>query len=89
MAKVKYDISDVDIQGGNFEPAPIGLYRFKVAEAEVGKSNAGQPMLTVVLELTHDAKGKKLKKQYGRIWHRVPLAGRGRGRGRAGRGGRR
>jgi hypothetical protein len=26
-----------------------------------------------VLELTHDAKGKKLKKQYGRIWHRVPL----------------
>lgn len=74
MAKVKYDISDVDIQDlGDFEQAPVGLYRFRIAEATVGKSNAGQPMLTVVLELTHDAKGKKLTKRYGRIWHRVPL----------------
>lgn len=72
MAKIKYDVTDVDDQGG-FEPAPVGMYGAKIAEVEVGKSKAGQPMLTVVLELTKDGKGKKLKKSYGRIWHRVPL----------------
>jgi hypothetical protein len=74
MAKIKYDISDVDITaGGDFTPAPVGLYRAKIVEASAGESVKGQPMLTVVLELTHDAKGKKIKEKYGRVWHRVPL----------------
>lgn len=71
MAKVKYDVSDVeDI---TFKQAPKGTYRAQIVDTTVGEAGSGQPMLTVVLELVRDSKGKKLKEKYGRIWHRVPL----------------
>ena len=72
MAKVKYDVSNVEDMG-DFKQAPKGTYRAKIHETTVGESKAGQPMLTIVFELTKDSKGKKLKEKYGRIWHRVPL----------------
>lgn len=72
MAKVKYDASEIE-DAPQFEQAPVALYRFKVASAEDGDSKAGQPMLTLRLELTHDAQGKKIKKDYAQVWHRVPI----------------
>src|SRR3954454_14872234 len=72
MAKVKYDVTGVE-DASDWVQAPVGLYRAQVAETTVGQSNSGQPMLTIVFELTKDGKGKKLKEKYGRIWHRVPL----------------
>jgi len=72
MPKVKYDVSNVE-DSGSFKQAPVALYVLKVAEFNVGESNSGQPMGTVVFEVVKDAKGKKLKEQYGRVWHRIPL----------------
>lgn len=71
MPKVKYDVSEVE--DTDFKQAPKGVYRGKIVDTTVGESSSGQPMLTIVYELTHDSKGKKLKEKYGRIWHRVPL----------------
>ena len=57
MAKVKYDVSNVeDIQMNH---APVGVYRAKVADVDGPKqSSSGNPMLEVRFELTHDATGK-------------------------------
>lgn len=69
MAKIKYDVSDVeDIAEGTH--APVGIYRAKVRSIDGPKqSSNGNPMLEVVLDLTHDGSGKKLKEQFNPLWY--------------------
>jgi hypothetical protein len=58
VAKITYDVSG-DIP--ETVPAPVGWYRAEVVSAEEGDSKtSGNPMVTVVFRLTHDASGKKL-----------------------------
>lgn len=57
MAKVKYDVTNVEDITQNH--APVGVYRAKVADVDGPKpSSSGNLMLEVRFELTHDATGK-------------------------------
>jgi hypothetical protein len=61
VAKIKYDVSDVPETSN----APVGTYRAKIASAEDGESkSSGNPMTTVVFNLTHHADGKKVSEDY-------------------------
>lgn len=65
MAKVKYDVSDVEPgQDIDFDtPIPKGLYKCKVSDITSGTSqSSGNPMLTVEYEVVQrgDWKGRKL-----------------------------
>jgi SAP domain-containing protein len=73
MAKViKYgDVSGVET---DFVHAPVGLYHAKAAEVSArNSSNTDEPMVEVRFELTKDADGKKLKKNYANVWYYAPL----------------
>ncbi len=62
MAKLKYNVSDVE-EGVDFDqPLPRGVYRCKVSDIEVGESkSSGKPMMTVEYEVTQkEGKGRKL-----------------------------
>lgn len=53
MAKVKYDYDGVEEGAGTYDgddPKP-GIYPAKVASAELGKSKAGNPMVTVTIDI--------------------------------------
>lgn len=54
MAKIKYDVTDVESNEMDFDtPIPTGLYRAKVDEITEGTSqSSGNPMLTVVIRIT-------------------------------------
>lgn len=69
---IKYgDVSDVET---DFVHAPVGLYHAKAAEvAARNSSNTDEPMVEVRFELTKDADGKKLKKNYANVWYYAPL----------------
>jgi hypothetical protein len=59
MAKVKYDLSNVEDLTSDH--APVGVYRAKVASVDGPKpSSSGNQMLEVRFDLTHDATGKAL-----------------------------
>lgn len=63
MAKIKYDVSDVEPGVDYDTPIPRGLYRCKVADVQSGESkSSGNPMLTVEYEIVErgDFKGRKL-----------------------------
>jgi hypothetical protein len=73
VAKIKYDVSDVeDVTEG--KQAPVGIYRAKVRSVEGPvKSSNGNTMLVVAYDLTHDAAGKKVpsgKEGFAPIWDR-------------------
>lgn len=54
MAKVKYDYTDVDESqvGYDGEDPKPGIYQAKVSTAEMGQSKAGNPMVTVTIDIT-------------------------------------
>jgi hypothetical protein len=67
MAKIKWDVSDVeDIP--EREHAPVGTYRAKIVSCEAKKSSKDNDMLECRWTLTHDASGKKLKTEFNDIW---------------------
>lgn len=72
MAKIiKYgDTSGIE---GNLEQAPVGLYFAKVSEINAKKSKNEEDMVEIIWQITKDASGKKIKKQYSRIWAYAPL----------------
>lgn len=73
MARVKYDLSNVEDVGSNH--APVGVYRAKIKTVEgPRKSSSGNDMLEVVFDLTHDAAGKALNGNFMPVWY-YPLLG--------------
>lgn len=63
MAKIKYDVSDVEPGVDYDTPIPRGVYRCKIADVTVGESkSSGNPMITVEYEVVEkgDWKGRKL-----------------------------
>ncbi len=63
MAKIKYDVSDVEPGVDYDTPIPRGVYRCKIADITVGESkSSGNPMITVEYEVLEkgDWKGRKL-----------------------------
>jgi hypothetical protein len=67
MAKVKYDLSNVEDLPER-EHAPVGTYRLKVVSCEAKPSSNGNSMLEVRFHVTHNASGKKVKEDYNDIW---------------------
>lgn len=60
MAKVKYDVSNVEGGGDFVQPKP-GLYNAKIDECESGTSKAGNPQLRIVLKISEgEFKGANL-----------------------------
>src|SRR4051812_6516228 len=70
VIKVQGDTSKIESGG---EQAPVGLYFAKAVELTQKPSKNNEPMVEIVWQLTKDANGKKLKKQYARIWSYAPL----------------
>lgn len=63
MATVKYDVSEAEVR--NFEVPKPGVYEAHIHEASHGDSSSGNPMFTIVFEITKgDNKGA-------RIWHYI------------------
>lgn len=69
MAKVKYDVSNVE-DIADRTPAPVGIYTGKVVKCDGPKpSSKGNQMLEVQFTLTHNGAGKKLKpNEFGDVW---------------------
>jgi hypothetical protein len=78
MAKVTYDVSNVDESGG-FEHVQPGMYIGKITEINLKDSKSGNgPMLEVILQPVKTADGKTVKvkdkkKQIGRVYTYVLL----------------
>src|SRR4051794_24036385 len=78
MAKVTYDVSNVDESGG-FEHVQPGMYIGKITEINLKDSKSGNgPMLEVILQPVKTADGKAVKvkdkkKQVGRVYTYVLL----------------
>lgn len=63
MAKIKYNVSDVEARPDFDQPIPRGVYRCKITDITSGESkSSGNPMLTVEYEVSErgDHKGRKL-----------------------------
>lgn len=62
MAKIKFDVTDVEAREDFDEPLPKGVYKMRIVEIEETTSgNDGRPMLKVELEVAEgDKKGRKL-----------------------------
>lgn len=67
MAKIKYDVSDVEDLPDRTQ-APVGIYRAKLTACEPKTSGNGNSMLECQFHITHDATGKKVKEEYADIW---------------------
>jgi hypothetical protein len=73
VAKVKYDLSDVE--DVNQAHAPVGVYRAKISKVDGPKpSSSGNSMLEVIFDLTHDAAGKSLNGSFMPVWYYPLLA---------------
>jgi hypothetical protein len=66
VAKIKYDVSDVE-PGGDFKQPKPGLYNAKIDECESGKSKAGNDQLRVVIKITDKGEFKGSN-----LFHYVP-----------------
>src|SRR5436190_20194237 len=60
---IPYDVSGVDSAGGDFNMPPQGLYRARVTDVVDEKPPGKDRRLHVTLTLTHDSKGKSVKKE--------------------------
>lgn len=73
MAKIKYDVSDVEEFANYAGPTPKrGVYDARVQSAEFGESSGGNPMFTVVVAI--DSKKKEHKQYKGcPLWQYVTI----------------
>jgi hypothetical protein len=61
MAKIKYDVRDVEPSRSFDKPIPVGVYRMSIANALKRKSNSGNDMLEIEMEvLKGEHKGRKV-----------------------------
>jgi hypothetical protein len=67
VAKIKYDVSNVE-GGGDFPQPKPGLYTAKIDEVEAGESKAGNKQLRVIIKIT-----KKGEFKGANLFHYVPL----------------
>lgn len=61
MAKIKYDVRDVEPSRDFETPIPVGLYKLVISNAVLKKSKEGDPMLELELEVPKgEHKGRKV-----------------------------
>jgi hypothetical protein len=67
QGSIPYDVRGVESTGGDFELPPVGLYRVKIVSAVYEEPQDKDPRTHVIFQITHDAKGKKIKANYSPI----------------------
>lgn len=67
QGSIPYDVRGVESTGGDFELPPVGLYRVKIVSAVYEEPQGKDPRTHVIFQITHDAKGKKIKANYSQI----------------------
>jgi hypothetical protein len=66
--KLKYDNTGIEDLPDAVQ-APVGTYRAQIKTAELKTSKNGNDMVELMLVLTHDASGTKIKENYAPVWY--------------------